>query len=76
MKVKKQVQTYQHKVKRGDYMQSRVFTYPNATVRVHIPDLANGEREKRLNEIKRSAEILLKGVIKNGTKEKPARNDT
>lgn len=53
-------------------MQCRVFTYPNATVRVHIPDLATDEREKRLNEIKRSAEILLKGVIRNETKSKGA----
>lgn len=57
-------------------MHSRVFTYPNATVRVHIPDLAPEEREKRLNEIKRSAEILLKGVVRNGTKDNTARNDT
>lgn len=46
-------------------MQSRVFQYPNATVRVHIPDLVESEREKRLKEIKRTAEILLKGVVKN-----------
>lgn len=52
-------------------MQSRVFTYPNATVRVHIPDLVESEREKRLNEIKRTAEILLKGAMKNGTKDNP-----
>ena len=57
-------------------MQCRVFQYPNATVRVHFPDLAESEREKRLNEIKRSAEILLRGVIRNETKEKPTGNDT
>lgn len=45
--------------------QTRVFQYPNATVRVHIPDLATSEREKRLNEVKLSAEILLREVIKN-----------
>ena len=48
--------------------QIRVFKYPNATVRVHIPDLAESEREKRLKEIGRSAEILLKEVIKNDSK--------
>ena len=49
-------------------MQSRVFEYPNAIVRVHIPDLATEEREKRMREIKRSAEMLLKGVVKYDTK--------
>ena len=49
-------------------MQSRVFEYPNATVRVHRPDLAEEELEKRMREIKRSAELLLKGVMANDTK--------
>lgn len=45
-------------------MQSRVFTYPNATVRVNFPDIADDENERRLREIKRSAEALLRAVIK------------
>ena len=45
-------------------MQSRVFEYPNATVRVHIPDIAEDERNKRIKEIKLSAELLLKALIK------------
>lgn len=45
-------------------MQSRVFEYPNATVRVHFPDVADSEREKRLKEIKLSAELVLKALIK------------
>lgn len=45
--------------------QTKVFKYPNATVRVHIPDLANDEREKRLKEIKLAAEMLLREVIRN-----------
>lgn len=55
-------------------MQSRemVFEYPNAIVRVHRPDLADDEREKRMREIKRAAEMLLKGVVTNDAK----RNDT
>lgn len=57
-------------------MQCRVFQYPNATVRVHFPDLADDERERRFQEVKRAAEILLKGAMKNGTKEKPTGNDT
>ena len=50
--------------------QTRVFNYPNATVRVHIPDLAPEEREKRLNAVKKSAEMLLREVIKNEYKSK------
>lgn len=49
-------------------MQSRVFEYPNATVRVHIPDLASDEREKRMREVKRTAELLLNGVMANEPK--------
>lgn len=45
-------------------MQSRVFEYPNATVRVHFPDIAESEREKRLKEIKFSAELVLKALLK------------
>ena len=45
--------------------QTSVFKFPNATVRVHIPDLAPEEREKRHNEIKRAAEMLLREVIRN-----------
>ena len=49
-------------------MQCRVFEYPNATVRVHIPDLAPEEKAKHMSEIKRAAEILLKGVVFNDAK--------
>lgn len=45
--------------------QIRVFKYPNATVRVHIPDLAPEEREKRHKEVMLAAELLLREVIKN-----------
>lgn len=45
--------------------QERIFEYPNAIVRVHIPDLADDERQKRMEKIKISAEKLLKGVIQN-----------
>ena len=50
--------------------QVKIFKYPNATVRVHIPDLAPEEREKRQNAVKKSAEILLREVIKNEYKSK------
>lgn len=49
-------------------MQSRVFEYPNATVRVHFPDVADSEREKRLKEIKLSAELVLKALLKSESK--------
>ena len=48
-------------------MQSQEIRYSNAIVRVHRPDLANDEREKRMKEIRISAEKILKGVIKNDT---------
>lgn len=46
-------------------MQSQEFKYHNAIVRVHIPDLAEDERQKRMKELKRTAEMILKEVIKN-----------
>lgn len=48
----------------------KTFKYPNATVRVHRPDLTDGEREKRMSEIKRSAEALLREVLRNEHKSK------
>lgn len=42
------------------YKEVRVFDFPNATVRVHIPELSPEEREKRMKIIKRAAENLLK----------------
>lgn len=48
--------------------QTKVFKYPNAIVRVHIPDLAPEEREKRLNALKKSAEMLMREVYKNEAK--------
>ena len=45
--------------------QTKIFNYPNATVRVHLPDLAPEEREKRLSEVKKSAEMLLREVLRN-----------
>ncbi len=44
--------------------QEKTFTYPNAIVRVHRPDLAEDERARRMTEVKKSAEKLLKGVLK------------
>lgn len=49
--------------------QTKVFNFPNATVRVHIPDLAPEEREKRLNALKKSVEMLMREVLINEQKE-------
>ena len=48
--------------KEDTYKEVRTFTYPNAIVRVHIPDLEPGERERRLRAVKKAAEDLLKSV--------------
>ncbi len=40
-------------------MQNQVFEYPNATVRVHFPDIAEIDNKIQLEEIKRSAERVL-----------------
>lgn len=43
------------------YKEVKTFIYPNAIVRVHIPDLAEDERNRRMKEIKKYAEELLRG---------------
>ena len=43
----------------------KVYKYPNATVRVHRPDICEEEKAKRMKEIKLSAEMLLREMIKN-----------
>ena len=42
----------------------KTFTYADAIVRVHIPDLAEDERNRRMLEVRKSAEQILKGVEK------------
>ena len=48
-------------------MQGReqVIKYSNAIVRVHIPDIAEDERARRMKEIKLAAEMVLREVYKN-----------
>lgn len=41
------------------YKEVRTFYYPNATVRVHIPDITPEERERRMQKIMRSAAELV-----------------
>ena len=42
------------------YKEVKVFEYPNAIVRVHIPDLDEEERARRMKRIYQSAAALLK----------------
>lgn len=44
------------------YKETKVFTYPNMTVRVHIPDITAEERERRMKAIHKAAANLLKGA--------------
>ena len=61
-------------------MQSRVYTYPNAIVRVHYPDITQEENERRHKKIRESAEKLLREVLKaqyaREAKERISQNDT
>lgn len=41
----------------------RTFTYPNAIVRVHFPDLTDEEQKKRMKKIRKAAEELLKDEV-------------
>lgn len=42
------------------YKEVRTFTYPNMTVRVHIPDLSEEERKRRMKAVYQAAAELLK----------------
>ena len=44
------------------YKETKVFTYPNMVVRVHIPDLTDEERNRRMKAISKAAEAVLKQV--------------
>ena len=41
------------------YKEVRTFSFDNAVVRVHIPDLTEEERNRRMETIKRAAAALL-----------------
>lgn len=45
----------------------KIFTYPNAVVRVHFADLTPEEHNRRMKRIRKAAEELLKEKIKNET---------
>ena len=42
------------------YKEVKVFTFPNMTVRVHIPDLTDEERNRRMKQIHNAAAELLR----------------
>lgn len=44
------------------YKEVRETVYPNAIVRVHIPDLTEEERARRMQIIKRAAEDFMRVV--------------
>lgn len=45
------------------YKEIKTFTYPGMTIRVHIPDLTEEERARRMKRIAKAAEALLKDVM-------------
>lgn len=46
------------------YKDVKVFQYPNMTVRVHIPDLTEEERNRRMKAVYQAAAELLKSKTK------------
>ena len=46
------------------YKEVKTFTYPNMTVRVHIPDLTKEERKRRMKAVYNAAAELLKSKTK------------
>ena len=54
------------------YKEVRTFHYANAVVRVHIPDLTEEERNRRLEAVKKAAAALLASSTATPSKEKTA----
>lgn len=48
------------------YKEVRVFEYPNAIIRVHIPDLTEEERARRMKRVHDAAADLIKSTMKGG----------
>lgn len=44
------------------YKETKVFVFPNAVVRVHIPDISAEERSKRMKRTYKAAERLLRSI--------------
>ena len=45
---------------RDVYKEVKVFEFPNAIVRVHIPDISDEENERRMKQVRKAAEALLR----------------
>lgn len=50
------------------YEEPKIFTFPNAVVKVYSPILTEEERKKRMERIAKSAEELLKSKTTGGKK--------
>lgn len=48
------------------YKEVRTIAYPNMVARVHIPDLTEDERNRRMRQIAKAAEALIKASIDAG----------
>lgn len=46
------------------YKEVRTFNYPGWTIRVHIPDLTEEERARRMHHIRKATENVMKEVYK------------
>lgn len=47
----------------------QVFTYPNMVVRVHRPDITQEERKRRMMQVYKAAENVLKSKMKGEKRE-------
>ena len=46
------------------YKEIKTFEYPNMTIRVHVPDLSDVERNRRFKQLEKATEALLKSKMK------------
>ncbi len=49
-------------MKTDTYKEVKTIQFPGMIARVHIPDLTQDERNRRMQDIHKAAEKLLKGV--------------
>lgn len=47
-------------------MKEKIFTYPNAIIKVHIPELSKEERSRRMKQLKKATQGLLMEYMKEG----------
>ena len=46
------------------YNEIKTFEYPNMTIRVHIPVLSDVEKNRRMKQLSKATEALLKSKMK------------